>query len=429
MRIPLRNPWTLMTLRGKVTFVIGAVIAALAALFGQRDVLLLGLLLVLVPLSSAVYVDRTRLKLSCERKVVPARAAIGEEMTGSLVLDRHGNLPVGVLRFEDRVPAALGPRPRFTLQNLASEWSREVSYPLHGNQRGRFRTGPLIVRVSDPFGMAGLDRQFTATSEVMVTPRIVPLDSMGNAGGSGSTGEARPQRLGLSGQDDILVREYVRGDDVRRVHWRSTARHGALMVRQEEQAWDPSATVLLDTRRLAHRGSGPEASFEWAVSLVASLTVHLLAQGYAITLFGADGPLQDPELGDLGKMTSRREAITQLTDVTLSDSTGLERAAATSLRGAASQMTVAVLGLISSADATHLVEMQRNKAYAMAWVLDVDDWERSRDRATAEVRSRLEDHERAVGLLGSAGWRVVRVPGDMSVHDAWLRMSRMGEQL
>ena len=429
MRIQLRNPWTLMTLRGRVTFVVGAAISFLAALFGQRDVLMLGLLLLLVPVASAVFVDRTRLKLSCERKMTPSQAAIGEELSGSLALNRHGQLPVGVLRFEDLVPAALGKRPRFTLQNLAAEWSREVSYPLRGDQRGRFRVGPLRVRVSDPFGMAGLDREFQATSEVMVTPRIEPLEAMGNAGGSGTTGEARPQRLGLSGQDDILVREYVRGDDVRRVHWRSTARHGQLMVRQEEQAWDPSATVLLDSRSVAHRGTGPESSFEWAVSMVASITVHLMADGYDITLFGADGPLADPGLGDLGTRISRREAITQLTDVTLSPTTGLDSAAAASLRATASQMTVAVLGRIGAADAANLVEMQRNQAYAMAWVLDIDDWDPAAGEASATASSaELEDHERARDMLVHAGWRVVTVPGTMTVRDAWIRMSQRGDQ-
>lgn len=429
MRIALRNPWTLMTLRGKVTFVGGVALASLAALFGQRDVLLLGLLMLLIPLCSAVFVDRTQLKLSCERRVNPAQAAIGEEFSGSLALDRHGKLPVGVLRFEDNVPAQLGDRPRFTLQNLAAEWSREVSYPMVGQQRGRFRVGPLRVRVSDPFGMASLDRAFSATSEVMVTPRIVPLESMSNAGGSGSTGEARPQRVGLSGQDDILVREYVRGDDVRRVHWKSTARHGELMVRQEEQAWDPSATVLLDSRASAHRGQGPESSFEWAVSMVASLTLHLMAEGYDITIFGADGPLIDPGMGELGSKTSRREAVSQLTDVTLSEGTGLEGAATASLRATASQMTIAVLGRIGAADAANLVEMQRNQAYAMAWVLDVQDWEPSDDKVTAATRAQLEEHQRAVELLSNAGWRVVRVPGTLSVRDSWIQMSRMGEQL
>lgn len=429
MRIPLRNPWTLMTLRGRVTFVVGAAICFLAVLFGQRDVLLLGLLLALVPVASAVFVDRTRLKLSCERDVTPSQAAIGEQFSGTLALDRHGKLPVGVLRFEDRVPAQLGARPRFTLQNLAAEWSRQVSYPLLGQQRGRFRVGPLRVRVSDPFGMAGLDREFRATSEVMVTPRIEPLDAMGNAGGSGSTGEARPQRLGLSGQDDILVREYVRGDDVRRVHWRSTARLGQLMVRQEEQAWDPSATVLLDSRASAHRGSGAHSSFEWAVSMVASLTVHLMADGYDITLFGADGPLADPELGDLGSRVSRREAITQLTDVTLTTTDGLEAAAAASLRATASQMTVAVLGRTNSADVGNLVEMQRNQAHAMAWVLDVESWDPEDEKPSAEERAGREEHERAVDMLAHSGWRVVRVPATMGVRDAWVHMSRMGEQL
>ncbi len=424
MRLLLHNPWTLLTLRGRVMLVLGGAIAVLAALFGQRDVLMVGLLLFLLPLVSAVFVDRTSLRLSCERTVTPSRAAIGESMTGSLVIGRHGRLPSGVLRFEDLVPPELGERPRFTLQNLASEWSREITYPLTGTRRGRFATGPLLVRTSDPFGLAGRDRSFTATSEVMITPQVVPLESMRNAGGSGGTGEARPQRLGLSGHDDILVREYHRGDDVRRIHWRSTARHGNLMVRREEQAWDPSATVVLDTRARAHRGQGADGSFEWVVSMVASLTLHFLSDGFTISLFGADGPLVGPAIGDQARTTSRREALTQLTDVTETDSDTFALAVEAALSATTSQMLVAVLGDLSSADAAHLIEMQRNRAYALAWVLDVDGWDEERAPSSDPA-----DRDRAVALLGDAGWRVVRVEAGTSVQEAWTRMGRLGELL
>ena len=101
-----------------------------------------------------------------------------------------------------------------------------MEYPLLGRVRGRFATGPLMVRTTDPFGLVRLDRQFVATSDVMVTPQVVPLPVMRTAGGAGSTGEERPHRIGVVGQDDALVREYHQGDDVRRIHWRSTARLG-----------------------------------------------------------------------------------------------------------------------------------------------------------------------------------------------------------
>lgn len=435
MRIPLRNPWTLMTMRGKVTLVIGAAITALAILLGQRDALLLGLFVLLVPLVSAVAVDRTRLRLSCERTVTPSRTPIGDSVTSTLALNRHGNLPAGMLRFEDRIPESLGERPRFTIQNIAPEWERKVTYTMSGSQRGRFRIGPLLVRVSDPFGMASLDRSFTATSELMVTPKVYPLETSTSSGGSGNTGEARPQRLGLSGQDDVLVREYNRGDDVRRVHWRSTARHGQLMVRREEQAWDPSAMVLVDSRADAHRGSGPTSSFEWAVSMGASLTMHLLGQGYLIQLVGADGPLIDPELGDLGSLTSSREAMTQLTDIKLSDAEHFSGAVEGTLRTAASQMMVAVMGRLDPGDVAQLLQMQRNRAYALVWVLDVDEWDDATgstaagDEAAAPVVSTpeaREAHEQAVQMLQDSGWRVIRVGRQTSVSDAWMMMQRWG---
>ncbi len=81
------------------------------------------------------------------------------------------------------------------------------------------------------------------------------------------------------GDDDVIPRAYRNGDELRRVHWRSTARYGELMVRREEQRWQDRAVLLLDSRRSAHTGSGPSSSFEFAVSAAASVGVHLARQG------------------------------------------------------------------------------------------------------------------------------------------------------
>ena len=95
----------------------------------------------------------------------------------------------------------------------------------------------------------------------------------------------------MVGQDDALVREYRQGDDVRRIHWRSTARWGDLMVRREEQAWDPSASIVLDSRASAHAGRGMHNSLEWAISAAASIGIHFLDDGFGIEIYEADGPL------------------------------------------------------------------------------------------------------------------------------------------
>ena len=137
-----------------------------------------------------------------------------------------------------------------------------------------------------------LDRQFVATSEVMVTPQVVPLPAIRTIGGGGSTGEARPHRIGVVGQDDALVREYRQGDDVRRIHWRSTARRGELMVRREEQAWDPSASIDPGLPGLAPTPAGAcSNSLEWAISAAASIAIHFLDDGFGVEIYEADGPL------------------------------------------------------------------------------------------------------------------------------------------
>ena len=65
-------------------------------------------------------------------------------------------------------------------------------------------------------------------------------------------GAEHPNAVARSGEDFYALRPYVVGDDLRRVHWPSTARHDELMVRQDELPWQGRATVLLDVRRGAH---------------------------------------------------------------------------------------------------------------------------------------------------------------------------------
>lgn len=417
------NPWSLLTGRGKVFVVLGIAIGVLAALIGHRDILWLGLLFVLLPLATALVVARTQLRLSLERGASTTQLAIGEELQGSLQLDKTGRLPAGILRFEDYVPQDLGSRPRFTIQTLASQWHREITYSMRGTARGRFSTGPLMVRTSDPFGLAYLDRQFSASTEVMVTPQIVPLGVMRNAGGGGNSGESRPQRSGAVGRDDVVVREYRDGDDVRRVHWRSTARRGELMVRREEQAWDPSATVIIDTRSRNHGGHGRDSSFEWAVSAAASISLHFLQVGYAVNLLETRGPVTLQGI-DAGGATTRHNVVHKLTDITTSHVETLARVVDATSVTQAGQLVIAILGRLSEADVEMLLQTRRDRAQAMALIVDSDTFAPRSERSSPAER---EAQQRAIQVLRDHSWRVVVVTRKDSIADAWINLERMGE--
>ena len=123
----------------------------------------------------------------------------------------------------------------------------------------------------------------------MVTPRVVPLPPVPLSGVWTGSGDNRPRAFASGSAEDVTVREYRRGDDLRRVHWRSSAHAGELMVRREEQPWQSRATLFVDNRKIAHRGTGAASSLEHAVSIAASVAVHLVQRGFSVRLVTAAG--------------------------------------------------------------------------------------------------------------------------------------------
>lgn len=417
----MRKLWQLLTPRGRGFVVTGLVIVLISIVAGQRDVMRLGLLLLVLPLIAAFLVARARLRMSCERSVEPAQVPLGSPMRGKITLGQDGRLPAGILLLEDHVPRELGPLPRFLVDKADLSWRREVQYPLLGRVRGRFSTGPLSVRTTDPFGLVSLDRQFVATSDVMVTPQVVPLPVMRTAGGAGSTGEARPHRIGVVGQDDALVREYHQGDDVRRIHWRSTARWGDLMVRREEQSWDPSASIMLDTRASAHAGRGMNNSMEWAISAAASIATHFLDDGFGIEIYEAEGPLHIS--GSLGQHSSASSqlVISRLTDVKPRVTSTMHYAVEAATVDRPGQLVIAIMGRIDAADAQSLLRVRRNRAQGLALLLDVETFADEPDNERHRAQTEL-----AVQILRDNQWRVIIVPRGMSVADAWAGLEQLG---
>ncbi|WP_315986012.1 DUF58 domain-containing protein [Streptomyces sp. wa22] len=267
-----------LTTRGRSFLAAGVAAAVCAFVLGQGDLLRVGLLLAVLPLVCVTVLYRTRYRVVGSRRLSPSRVPAGAEARVHLRMDNVSRLHTGLLMLQDRVPYVLGPRPRFVLDRVEPGGVREVSYRVRSDLRGRYPLGPLQLQLNDPFGMCELTRSFSAYDTLVVVPRTEPLPPLRLAGEASGYGDGRQRSLALAGEDDIIPRGYRHGDDLRRVHWRSTARYGELMVRREEQPQRAGCTVLLDTRRIAYQGAGPGSAFEWAVSGAASALVHMLSR-------------------------------------------------------------------------------------------------------------------------------------------------------
>ena len=255
-----------LTVRGRAFVAAGVTAIVCAIVLGQEELTRVGVLVLALPLIAAAVIARNRYRLALVRTVTPQLVAAGQPARVSLSLTNEGRTPSGVLLLEDRVPYVLGTRPRFVLEGIGEGWRRHVSYQVRSDVRGRFEIGPMSVRVSDPFGLIELGRAFHTTVPLTVTPRTVPLPNIPLGGAWTGSGDNRPRAFATGGAEDVMVREYRRGDDLRRVHWRSSAHVGELMVRREEQPWQSRATLFLDNRLRSHRGQGIASSLEAAAS-------------------------------------------------------------------------------------------------------------------------------------------------------------------
>ncbi|MFZ4184661.1 DUF58 domain-containing protein [Streptomyces sp. R02] len=414
-----------LTTRGRSFLAAGIAAAVCAYVLGQSDLLRVGLLLAALPLVCAAVLHRTRYRVAGSRRLSPGRVPAGAEARVHLRMDNVSRMPTGLLMLQDRVPYVLGPRPRFVLDRMEAGARREVSYRVRSDLRGRYPLGPLQLRLSDPFGMCELNRSFSSYDTLTVTPRVEALPPVRLSGESKGYGDGLQRSLALAGEDDVIPRGYRYGDDLRRVHWRSTARYGELMVRREEQPQRARCTVLLDTRAVAYDGVGPDSPFEWAVSGTASVLVHMLERGFSVRLLTDTGDSVPGEGADgfSGVHQESADAAGLMMDtlavVDHSDEEGLSRAYDV-LRSGGEGLLVAFLGDTDDEQTAVLARMRQRTGGAVAFLLDSDDWLREPTDPPGDA----EPGEERLRVLREAGWTAVAVPRGASLEQLWRQADR-----
>ncbi len=419
----MRGALSGLTTRGRAFLSSGLTAVVCALVLGLDDLARVGVLLAGLPVITALVVSRGRHRLGLVRTVAPTRIAAGQKAQVSLALSNDGRAPTGLLLLEEQVPYALGVRPRFVIDRMGARWHRTVTYVVRSDVRGRFTLGPMRVRVNDPFGLVELDRTFQSTTWLVVTPRVVPLPAIPLTGVWTGSGDNRPRDFAGGSAEDVTVREYRRGDDLRRVHWRSSAHAGELMVRREEQPWQSRATLFLDNRSHVHRGTGPASSFEYAVGAGASIALHLARRGFRVRLVTAEGGDSEHAWHEHGALAAESGPLLEslaVLDVAQRPQIDLGWMADTHQTG----LLVAVLGGFSAQDRGVLARMRHSSGSALAIAVDVAQWSREPGGPVAPDGPPTAQPE--VGLLTAQGWRAVGAGPADPLPRVWQQLGLVG---
>ena len=279
------------TKRGVLLALMGLSVWVIGRVLGSQAAEQIGFaLIVLVAVGIAVVRVGGRIP-KITRRIIPERGRVHAPVTIALQIhnDSRGRTPL--LLLEDRIPTGLASRARFVVPGVEAGGRREVAVELRPQQRGRYEIGPLEAEVSDPFGLARSQSQALGMSSFLVHPRVEHLALPRDFGERRTVARATiRQPTGPRGEDFYTIREYAEGDDLRKVHWASTAKRGKVMIRHEETPWHTRATIVLDDRRSSYGSISQQAAFERAVSATASLADLYARSGYSYRLAGAHHP-------------------------------------------------------------------------------------------------------------------------------------------
>jgi uncharacterized protein (DUF58 family) len=269
--------------RGLVVFG-GAIALWIAARFvGSPDLHIVAVGVAVLPFASALFVRWSRTRLQVTRRLSHTKVRPGQRVTVELEVENDAPTSTSFILVEDKLPPTLGRPARLVLSGIPGRNAQRVSYSMVCRTRGRFSIGPLRMDLSDPFALTKVRLEFAERDDLIVYPEVEELDSTPSSQYGSGAGESASRQLFRTAEEFYTMREYVLGDDLRRIHWPSVARRGKLMIRQDESARRSLATVVLDTRVGAF-GQAYTEPFERAVSVAASLGVHLSRGGFALRL-------------------------------------------------------------------------------------------------------------------------------------------------
>ena len=268
-----------------ITFSILLTLASLAMKDWRPAILIL-------PIASLFFVSNsfspsTKTDVKAAREVTPARIAIGETSRVTLVITNEGKEKIGFLEVYDELPAEVDVIRNTNHLILCLDLGEKVtiSYEIRCPRRGKYDIGPLHVRSRDPLGFNFSEKTLDSSFPLHVLPdieRLKPTDLVVRQTGPWP-GIFHSRRSGI-GTEFYGLRHYVPGDELKRIHWKASARMARLITIENESERSTDVVIILDTGKGSNLGRSPRITLECGVTAAGSLASLLLALGNRVGL-------------------------------------------------------------------------------------------------------------------------------------------------
>lgn len=327
------------TRTGAIVAIASAVLVLVGRVLGLAELYAIGAAIGLLAVVCGLWVALRRLDLVVTRSVRPSRVHAGNPCTVEVQVRNRSGRATPVLRLLDPVTGTAG--ADLLLAPIGMQRDTTVSYRLPTSNRGIVTVGPMQVSMSDPFGLTRTKSPAAPSIEVTVLPRVDEIPPLARSVGPDPDGSAETGSLGRVGEDFAALRPYIIGDDMRRVHWASSARTGDLLVRQHDIPWQGRVCVVLDLRRQ----TSDDISFERVVSAVASVLRTHVRRGDHVRLVTTTGVDSGYGLG-----ASHLDGLYEFLAVTARTAAGSLQMAMELVERGASGAVVLVSGRLSVGD-------------------------------------------------------------------------------
>lgn len=266
----------MLTDRGWAALGASLALVVLWVALGEEELLATALLLTLGAIAALLYVRAARPRVTVTRRLNPTLVHEGDQAIVEATLVHVGRFRLLNPTVEDEVEG-LG-SARFHTDTLRKNEAVTATYQILCRPRGVYQVGPARITVRDPLRLARNGGLSGGSDKLIVYPEVEELEGFPIVRGRDpSVHASRPEFSHRGGEDFFTIREYQTGDDLRRVHWPTSAKRDQLMIKQLETPWQSRALVLFDIRSAAYASP---ATFEKAVRGAASIVRHLFRSGF-----------------------------------------------------------------------------------------------------------------------------------------------------